>query len=178
MVPYRLLWIQNRDKQIARPHSYWKINAFVPLVLECLQALFSSHHLWIYYSLSFWILIIFVYGQTSVSLFRCCCSQTASSSSSVCMHIGTHSFQTMFISYYVPNSLKAWELRFHCPPQNWKAHQEIILGASTMPATCHCHLIFQAFCALLLLPVPWGRQLSTHSSYSGRGEQGSRDHSF
>lgn len=29
-----------------------------------------------------------------------------------------------------PNTLKASHLRFRCPPQNWKAHQEIILEAA------------------------------------------------
>lgn len=110
------------------------------------------------------------------SLLRFCCTQTTSSS--VSMHMCNYSVQTMFISHSVPNTLKVWELRFHCPPQNWKAHQEIILEAATMPAMCHCNLIFQAFCPLLLLSVPWGRQLSTHSSYSSGREKGSRDHSF
>lgn len=164
---YRLLYMQNRTSRFpfhTAPAKQMILclrwGAFVAFVRLCM-------------AISWFI--IFVYGQKN-SLFKCRCTQTTSARSRVCTYMCTRSFQ--FIAHCVPNSLEAWELRFHCPPQNWKAHQEIILGAATMPAMCHCHLIFQAFCALLLLSVPWGRQLSTHSSYSGRGEQGSRDHSF
>lgn len=40
------------------------------------------------------------------------------------------------------------------PHKNWKPHQEIILGAASLPAMCLCHLIFQAFapCCPCLYP--------------------------